>query len=311
MRRGRALWLAVLLLALPGPGRTQDLPLPEGAERTAEVIRDAATVHLPDGPLSDGAVPRLRLDGAITSRAWRLPGGSAPTLALIEPLRAALEKAGWEIVFDCAAEGCGGFVFRFAVPVLPAPAMFVNLFDYRYTLARRGAGDAAEHAMLFVSRAGERGYVQLTHVAPGRGVQPVPDVPAAEVPDAAAAAPPLGAALRETGHVVLRGLDFASGEAVLGPGPHPDLVALAEFLSAAPEVRVALVGHTDTVGALDPNIALSQARAEAVRDRLVEEHGVAPARIEARGVGYLAPVASNDTAQGRETNRRVEVVLLQ
>ena len=70
------------------------------------------------------------------------------------------------------------------------------------------------------------------------------------------------------------------------------------------------MGHTDNVGSLDANIALSRSRAEAVRARLIEAHGVDGARIEARGIGYLAPAAANDTAEGRETNRRVEAVLL-
>jgi len=309
MRGSRALGLA-MLLALPGPGQAQDLPLPEGAERTGEVRREADTVHLPQAALTDGAVPRLRLDGAITSRSWRLPATGAGTLEHMAPLRAALEREGWQVVFACAADGCGGFGFRFAVPVLPAPAMFVNLFDYRYLLAHRGTGAAGEHVMLFVSRAGERGYVQLSHVAPG-GASEAPSAPAPSVPGPDAPDPSLEAVLRDAGHVVLRGLDFGSGEAVLGPGPHPDLAALAAFLAQAPEARIALVGHTDNVGALDANIALSRARAEAVRDWLVVDHGVEATRIEARGVGYLAPVAANDTPEGRETNRRVEVVLLQ
>jgi len=307
MRGLTAAWLVVLLV-LPGAGRAQDLPLPEGAERTAEVIREADTVHLPQGALTDGAVPRLRRDGAITSRAWRLPDRGQGTLEQMARLRAALEQEGWQVVFSCASDGCGGFGFRFAVPVLPAPAMFVNLFDYRYLLARRGAGEAAENVMLFVSRAGERGYVQLTHVVPA-GAPEAPSAPAG--PAQGTTERSLETLLRDAGHVVLRGLDFGSGESVLGSGPHPDLAALAVFLAQEPEARIALVGHTDNVGALDTNIALSQARAEAVRDQLVSVHGVARARIEARGVGYLAPVAPNDTPQGREANRRVEVVLLQ
>ncbi|MGR3462358.1 MAG: OmpA family protein [Roseovarius sp.] len=306
MRGRRAAWVVALLL-LAGVGQAQDLPLPEGAERTTEVIRPADTVYLPQGALEGGAVPRLRLDGTITSRAWRLPERGLGTLARMAPLRAVLEKSGWEVVFSCAADGCGGFGFRFAVPVLPAPAMFVNLFDYRYLLARRGAGEAVEHVMLFVSRAGEQGYVQLTHVGPAD----MTAAPEASAPEPQPGEESLEATLREAGHMVLRGLDFASGEAVLGPGPHADLAALAAFLAEHPEARIALVGHTDNVGALDANIALSQARAEAVRARLVADHGVDGARVEARGVGYLAPVAANDTAEGRETNRRVEVVLLQ
>jgi OOP family OmpA-OmpF porin len=296
--QSRAAALAALLLVLPGPGPAQELPLPDGAEQTKEVVRPADTVHLPKGALEAGAVPRLRLDGAITSRAWRLPEQGLGTLRRMAPLRAALEKAGWQVVFSCASEGCGGFGFRFAVPVLPAPAMFVDLFDYRYLLARRGAGEEAEHVMLFVSRAGERTYVQATRVGAAREAAPAPK---AAAPAPASPREALADTLRQAGHVVLGGLDFASGDAVLGPGPLAALEALAAFLADTPEARVAL----------DANIALSQRRAEAVRARLMADHGIAGARIEARGVGYLAPVTANDTPAGRESNRRVEAVLLE
>ena len=56
--------------------------------------------------------------------------------------------------------------------------------------------------------------------------------------------------------------------------------------------------------------ALSRQRAEAAERYLVQRHGIDPSRLSAEGAGYLAPVASNLTAEGREQNRRVEVVLL-
>jgi len=75
-------------------------------------------------------------------------------------------------------------------------------------------------------------------------------------------------------------------------------------------MRIALVGHTDTVGGLQGNIALSRERAQAVRQRLIDDYDIAPERVEAEGTGYLAPLATNRTAEGREANRRVEAVLL-
>jgi len=96
----------------------------------------------------------------------------------------------------------------------------------------------------------------------------------------------------------------------LGDAGAGALERLAAFLKDQPTVRIALVGHTDSVGSLQPNIALSRSRAAAVRDRLIEIYDIPPAQIEAEGMGYLAPVASNLTAQGREDNRRVEAVLL-
>ena len=69
-----------------------------------------------------------------------------------------------------------------------------------------------------------------------------------------------------------------------------------------------IVGHTDNQGTLDYNIDLSTRRAEAVRDHLVDTHGIAASSLRAAGVGFLAPVASNQTAEGRGQNRRVEIV---
>ena len=73
---------------------------------------------------------------------------------------------------------------------------------------------------------------------------------------------------------------------------------------------MALVGHTDDTGALQANVAVSTRRAEAVRARLIETYGVAANRIEAQGAGYMAPITSNATPEGRDINRRVEAVLL-
>ena len=75
-------------------------------------------------------------------------------------------------------------------------------------------------------------------------------------------------------------------------------------------MQVAIVGHTDTTGALETNIAVSRARAEAVRDLLITEYEVRAAQVDAAGMGYLGPRASNLTADGRKANRRVEIILL-
>ncbi|MEM9127449.1 MAG: OmpA family protein, partial [Pseudomonadota bacterium] len=88
------------------------------------------------------------------------------------------------------------------------------------------------------------------------------------------------------------------------------LTLLSRFLADNPDTRLALVGHTDDTGALQANISISTRRAQAVRARLIEAHGVAADRIEAQGVGYLAPLTSNATPEGRDLNRRVEAVLL-
>lgn len=307
----RAAGLLLLSLGLAAPTAAFDLQLPATARLAREITEAADTILLPTGVFSEGAVPRLRLEGEITKRAWHLPVSGLTTLQILLPLRDELEKAGWTVLFDCFAAECGGFDFRFSTPVLTAPDMFVDLFDFRYLLARRGEGDQAEHVALMISRAGQTGYVQTTQVRPDpvpgtAGRSPVPkDQPEAE------AASGLGERLLVEGHVILDDLDLASGAGQLGPGPYASLQALAAFLLARPAERVVLVGHTDSLGAAEANIALSRNRAEAVRERLISAYGVPPAQIAAQGIGALSPVASNRTAEGRERNRRVEAVLLE
>ncbi len=68
------------------------------------------------------------------------------------------------------------------------------------------------------------------------------------------------------------------------------------------------MGHTDNVGDVDSNIKLSKDRGEAVLQALTRDHGIAAARLKSYGCGQFAPVASNDTEEGRAKNRRVELV---
>lgn len=309
----RAAGLLLLVLGLSGPAAALDLQMPVTATLAREITRDADTILLPTGVFADGTVPLLRLEGRITERAWHLPVSGLTTLQILLPLRDELEKSGWTVVLDCFAAECGGFDFRFRAPVLTAPDMFVDLFDFRYLHARRGESDAAEHVALMVSNAGQTGYVQITHVRPGPVPAPVEPAPAvrAEAVEEAVEVLGLGERLLSEGHVILDDLDLASGAGQLGPGPYASLRALAAFLLARPGLRVALVGHTDSVGGSEVNIALSRTRAEAVRERLISSYGVPPAQIEAQGIGALSPVASNRTAEGRERNRRVEAVLLE
>ena len=162
----RAVGILILLLNLPWPLQALDLQMPTNATLAREVTRAADTILVPTGPFAQGTLPRLRLAGQISQRAWHLPTSSLTTLQVLLPLRAELEASGWNVDFECADMECGGFDFRFNTPVLPAPDMFVDLFDYRYLYARRGEDAEGEHATLLISRAGQTGYVQITHVRP-------------------------------------------------------------------------------------------------------------------------------------------------
>lgn len=101
---------------------------------------------------------------------------------------------------------------------------------------------------------------------------------------------------------------FATGRAELKPGATSNLGQLVAFLAKYPTRTVAIEGHTDSVGSDDYNLGLSQRRADSVRSHLISQ-GVDPSRITATGAGERTPVASNESAAGRQQNRRVEVII--
>ena len=303
-----ALWF---LLVPEVPLQAQELRLPGDATLTREVVEKAASAAVPIGPWSDGTLPTQEAAGRISRQAWRLAGASESTLAVTNILDAQLEAKGYTPLYRCAAAACGGFDFRFAINVLPPPEMFVDLFDYHFIAAAKPVDGAASDAYitLLISRSGADTYVQITRIAP----QAAPSQhPVAAAPPGALPAPgaPIVQALEQRGRAVLRDLDFATGADTLGPGPFTSLTALATFLKADSIRRIALVGHTDTVGGMAANLALSRRRAHAVMQRLIDSHGVSRAQLEADGIAYLAPAAPNTTDAGREANRRVEAVLL-
>ena len=114
--------------------------------------------------------------------------------------------------------------------------------------------------------------------------------------------------LDKTGHVAVYGIYFDTGKAVVKPESRPALDEVAKLLKTDPGLRLWVVGHTDSVGKVDDNMRLANARAEAVAAELVSAHGVAASRLQGYGVGPLAPVAGNDAEEGRAKNRRVELV---
>lgn len=114
--------------------------------------------------------------------------------------------------------------------------------------------------------------------------------------------------IRATGHAAVYGIYFDTGKSEIKPQSEAALTEIAKLLKGDPGLKVYVVGHTDSVGETAFNMKLSQARADAVLNALVSKHGIAAARLKSYGVGPLAPVASNDTEEGKAKNRRVELV---
>lgn len=262
----------------------------------------------------DGAsVPTRRVEGALDQRAFELDAPGKTTLEIMAPLREQIVAAGFGIVFECEARACGGFDFRFGTEVVPEPDMHVDLSDYLFMAAEH----EGEVVTLMVSRTEFSGFVQVTRVTPVDLPEAPPkaivDLDNHSAPDgvepAVSAASGILAALDSDGRAALDDLVFASGSSALEEGDYASLAEVAAWLDAHPAGTIVLVGHTDAAGSLAANIALSERRAEAAAVALIDRYGADRSRVTAKGVGFLAPRATNQTEEGRQKNRRVEVVV--
>ena len=114
--------------------------------------------------------------------------------------------------------------------------------------------------------------------------------------------------LAASGRVATQGILFATGSDVIRPESSPTLKEIAAMLTEHPELSLVIEGHTDNVGGAAANLALSQKRADAVKAALVATYGADGSRLTSRGLGDTKPAGANTTAEGRQQNRRVELV---
>jgi OmpA-OmpF porin, OOP family len=114
--------------------------------------------------------------------------------------------------------------------------------------------------------------------------------------------------INATGKVAIYGIYFDTAKSDIKPESEPTLKEIANLIQQNSTLYIYVVGHTDNVGSLTSNMDLSQRRADAVITYLVSKHKVDSKRLEAHGVGPLAPIVSNKTEEGKSKNRRVELV---
>jgi outer membrane protein OmpA-like peptidoglycan-associated protein len=116
--------------------------------------------------------------------------------------------------------------------------------------------------------------------------------------------------LAAKGRISTQGILFDTGSDRVRPESGATLKEIAEMMKGHPDLRIGIEGHTDNVGKPDANLALSERRAAAVKAILEKEFQIDGARMESKGFGDTKPAAKNDTPEGRQNNRRVDLVKL-
>jgi outer membrane protein OmpA-like peptidoglycan-associated protein len=120
----------------------------------------------------------------------------------------------------------------------------------------------------------------------------------------------LKSTIEREGKFVLYSIYFDTGKSIILPKSRATLETMSKFLKNNSGKQFFIVGHTDATGTFSNNMYLSERRAAAVVNALQTQFGISQTQLQPKGVGPLAPVATNQTADGRKLNRRVEMVLI-
>jgi OmpA-OmpF porin, OOP family len=237
----------------------------------------------------------LPLEGKIAGFTYQAPDGRS-TLEVFRNYQQALSRGGFQTLFNCSKDDC--IEGRFNMPLMYASGEWEQWGggNPRFIAAKlpRPQGDVYAAVMVV----GDPPYVTEYLVE----VKPM------ETGLITVNAAGLEAGLTQAGHVEVPGIFFDFNKSELKPESKPALDEVAKMMKERTAVKVWVVGHTDSVGTVEANQKLSEARAAAVAKALVANYGISAARLKGYGVGPLAPVASNASDDGRAKNRRVELV---
>ena len=250
-----------------------------------------------------------RLEGKITRIQYKAPEDRS-TLEIYRNYELALKKAGFEILFAGTLRELGWrWTYQLYDDINPFSYKETRIGlngveiqseeDFRYLSAKLSRSEGDVYVALCVSLGWDQWLVTQLDVI---------EVKPMETGLVTVNADALAKDIARAGHVAVYGIYFDTGKAEVKSESGPVLEEIAKLLQQNPKLKLYVVGHTDIVGSLTYNMKLSQTRADAVVTRLVSEYSVNANRLEAHGVGFLAPVASNKTEEGRAKNRRVELV---
>jgi outer membrane protein OmpA-like peptidoglycan-associated protein len=264
----------------------------EGSWITYYEARDFDEYRLATGPVKGRNGDGVALEGRVTRIAYKLDPGPS-VLEVARNFAQTLAESGYETIFECDQDKCGGYDFRYyGTELVPEPHFIANLRDFRYIAAKKDG----VHVAVLTSE--HQGYVFTQVMA----------VESAEMENSMVDAKQMAQSISDTGKIAIYGILFDYDKSDIKEESRPALDQIAALMAANPGLQILIVGHTDNQGAMDYNVNLSMARARAIVAELTSAYGIDADRLTPAGAGFLAPVASNRNESGRAQNRRVELV---
>ncbi len=268
----------------------------KGSVVTGFDVKNFDAVRIQGAPFRDGKpTDARRLEGRVTRIAYRT--GKGPSIIEVaRNFENQLAKAGFEPLLACETDACGGIPFVEAVDTLPIPQMWIDGFNYRYYAGRKAQDGRETYVSVLVSINNDDIYTQLVAVELGALEH--------KMVDAAAMAKGLG----ENGRIALYGIYFDTDKAVVKPESRPTLDEIAKLLGEPAEAQRLHRRPHRQPGHATTTTCRSRAGAPRRWRPSWSDLQIAKSRLCPAGLGFLAPVRSNATEDGRALNRRVELV---
>lgn len=246
------------------------------------------------------------VEGRVTRIGYALPEGRSSFEALRQ-YEAALKASGFQPFYSCDGTKCGP-LFNQSFEKLPGEQddfyyydMEMNTLHYSALKLSRPEGDVYVALITFAPN-------EIRDVKNSFALVRIAEIKPMEKGLVTVNAVAMKKGIQAEGHMAIYGITFDFNKADIKPESKPTLSEIANLLNQNPELKLHVVGHTDNVGTYEYNMDLSGRRAQAVVRSLSSEYGIQPQRLHPTGVGPVAPVASNDSEEGRSKNRRVELV---
>ena len=298
-----------------------EFPTSQLKKRSGQVTGNNVYVVSPDESLT--------VEGKRTRNVYLLEPG-VPPFAALRAYETALPEQGAEVAYFCRADACGGTANRagglgggwmsLAYYLWPDDRITDNsnsagycaqhgyISNMEYRLFRDEAKDVTVSVLAYILNPSQfssckknfenRTVVIVDVIAPDAAPIELETISSDEMRDE----------ISLTGKIALYGINFDSGKDSLRPDSTDTINQIAALMSSDGDLRLLIVGHTDSVGSFDYNQNLSERRAASVVRALVNQHGIAKSRLYPVGVAFASPVATNETDEGKAQNRRVELV---
>lgn len=298
----------------------------------AQTVKAFDELTLPSGP-AEGAsysdakkfTVTVTAQGKVTRALYIAPAGRS-SLEVSTNFVDALAAKGFEVAYRCSGEACGEsfavLKYKWDKPATKVlgpnyesqrrslvDAVFDQVVDLRYTLMKKAGPDGDTYAAIYaaVNRGGGFGDASTALSDRTAVLLEIVEPKAMDRRMEVVSAEQITGKMASEGRAVFYGIQFDFDKADIKPESEPQIAEMAKFLKDNPGLKIYVTGHTDNKGTLDYNVALSGKRADAVAKALAKL-GIDPKRMIARGLGPLAPLASNRTEDGQAKNRRVELV---